>query len=436
MNYQESLDYIMNTARFGKKNGLENICRLLYRLGDPQKRLRCVHVAGTNGKGSVCAMTASVLREAGYKTALFTSPYLERFNERFNIDGEDLSDEKLAELATRVREAADAMEADGQGTATFFELVTAMGFLAFAEAKVDIAVIETGLGGRLDATNVLDSVLTVITAIGLDHTNVLGTTVEEIAREKAGIMKPGVPVVIYPQPYPEAYAELLGTAKALDCPVYTLREATVTSVSSGWQGQVFDLSYQGLQFKDLEIGLVGAHQCLNASTALITCLALRQALDLPLTEAQIRSGLAKARWPGRLEVIGEDPRVLIDGAHNPQGAEVLAATLHQLLPSGNAVLVSGVMATKEARPIARELASFAQMVIATTPPDSPKSLPADEWAECFEGMPLTVMTCDDPWQALETGRAMAKMKGVPLVVAGSLYLAGMTRRVVLGHSEK
>ena len=216
-------------------------------MGNPQMRFQAIHVAGTNGKGSVCAYLDAMLRAQGIHTGLFTSPYLERFTERIRIDGKEMEEDAFAEVCTRVRAAAEAMVVEGMTHPTFFELVTACGFLAFAEAGVQVAVVETGMGGRLDATNVLLPVLTVITAIGLDHTKVLGETVEEIAREKAGIIKPGIPVVVYPQPFDEAYVELLCAAKDREAPVYAVRDAAILVEDSGLEGQRFSMSFQGLE---------------------------------------------------------------------------------------------------------------------------------------------------------------------------------------------
>ena len=433
MDYCESVTYLESAARFGKKAGLDNIRRLLARLGNPQEQCHAVHVAGTTGKGSVCAMVEAVLRQAGCRTGLFTSPYLERFTERIRIDGQEIAPERVAAITSRVRQEAEAMAACGEGNPTFFELVTALGFCAFAEAQVEWAVIETGMGGRLDATNVLQSDLAIITAIGLDHTQVLGNTVEEIAREKAGIMKPGVPVVIYPQPYAEAYAELLAAAKDRGCPAYAVREATVLVEASGLAGQTFRLLYQGRAFPPLHIHMLGVHQCLNAATAALSCAVLAGPLGLPIQMEDIVQGLELARWPGRLEIIRTDPVVLLDGAHNPQGAQVLRRAVEDLLPSRNAIVVCGVMATKSARPIARELATFAQQIIATQP-DSPKALEASEWAACFEDLHIECMTLAAPMAALEVGLALARERQVPLVVAGSLYLAGAARSYLTTQS--
>jgi len=428
MNYTESVDFMIHASWFGsKKNGLENIRELLRRLGNPERELRFIHVAGTNGKGSVCAMMDSMLRQSGYRTGLYTSPYLERFPERIRVDGKEASEEAIARMATRVREEAEAMKREGFSHPTFFELVTACALLIYREEKVDAVVWETGLGGRLDATNVVMPEVTVITAIGLDHTNVLGDTVEAIAMEKAGIFKPGVPVVIYPQPFDEAYAVLLSRAKELGCPVYSAADARLVVEETGLFGQVFRMRYQGMNFGNFRLPLLGSYQPLNAATAILAAVVLDQSGVFSMNLDDMRRGIAQTRWPGRLEFISRDPVVLIDGAHNPQGAEELARYLHTLLPARDCVLVTGVMHTKDAFGIARVLARCAGDLVITEPRWE-KALPARDYAQDYTGLVRGNLTiCPEDEEALEKGLEIARAKGVPLVVAGSLYLAGAAR---------
>lgn len=427
MNYWESYEYVVNTPLFGsRKNGLDNIRELLRRLGDPQNHIRAVHVAGTNGKGSVCAFIDSILRAAGYRTGLYTSPYLERFTERFRIDGREIAQEDFARLATRVRAAAEAMQADGLTHPTFFELITAVCFLYFDESAVDIAVIETGLGGRLDATNVIHPALSVITSIGLDHIKVLGDTVAAIAREKAGIMKPGTPVVVYPQPDPEAWAELLAAARDVRAPIYSVADCQIVVRESGLDGQVFSLDCHGLHFPELHIGLLGRHQVLNAATAVLAAAVLAQSGEWAIGAEHIRAGLEATRWAGRMEVLCRDPFVILDGAHNPQGAQQLRRTFEDLFPAARAVLVCGILRTKQAGAMIREFAAIASEAIVTKP-ESDKASPCDELRGFFEREHVSVSVQPKAVEAFETGLARARQTGMPLVITGSLYLAGAAR---------
>ena len=430
MDYRQSVHYVENAGLFGAhKQGLDNVRALLSRLGNPQDQFVSIHVAGTNGKGSVCACLDAVLRQQGIRTGLYTSPYLERFTERIRLNGAEIAQEDFARIATQVREAADAMVADHLTHPTFFELVTACGFLAFAQSGVEVAVIETGLGGRLDATNVLNPALTVITAIGLDHTKVLGDTVEAIAREKAGIIKPGVPVVIYPQPFAEAYVELLQAARDREAPVYAVKDAALVVEETGLSGQRFTLGYQGLDLGSFTTGLLGAHQVLNCATAILASVVFSQLELFPLGIEAIRQGIGQTRWPGRLEIVCRDPLILLDGAHNPQGAQQLADAVNWVIPNHNGILLVGALKTKDADQVARILAPTAQTVITTRPPTE-KALSAKEMADAFEAQGKEAMVEEDLAAAIQLGIALARSKRCPLIVAGSLYLVGAVRSML------
>ena len=356
MNYTECVDYIQNAALYGsKKVDLEGIARLLSRLQNPHFSLKCIHVAGTNGKGSVCAMTERVLRESGYRTGLFTSPYLETFTERIRIDGQNIDEEAFAAIANRVISAAKEITSEGFIHPTFFELVTACAFIAFKDNKVDITVIEAGVGGLNDSTNVIDPLISVITNIGMDHMNVLGSTIEDIARKKAGIIKPGCPVVLYPQESPMAYTEVLMEARRQSAPLYSASDAKIMIHASGLDGQRFSVSYQGIKAM-LEISLLGRHQILNAATAFITLVVLKQSLGLnKITSESIIRGFKNAKWPGRLEIVHKnDPLIIIDGAHNRQAAKYLKDELLRLAVNQKFILLTGIMGTKDAEGIIEE----------------------------------------------------------------------------------
>jgi dihydrofolate synthase/folylpolyglutamate synthase len=388
MTYEQMLQRMFGLRRFGMRPGLDATRALLAALGHPERAFEAVHIGGTNGKGSTVALCESALRAAGLRTGSFTSPHLLRFTERIRLDGVEIAPERAAALAERVLVVA--------GEATFFEVVTAMAFVAFAEAGVDVAVVEVGLGGRLDATNVLDRVLaTVVTSIGRDHMDVLGNTTAAIAGEKAGIWKAGVPA-FYACDDAEAAAVLDG-------------EAARVGTTAARFGRDFDDA--GLP----PLGLHGAHQRRNAALARQALGALPAAVRPDATA--LATGFAAARWPGRLEWL--TPQLLVDAAHNEEGARALAAAL----PDGPWTLVVGVVADKDARAIVAPLAARAARVIAVAPP-SPRALPAAELAALVPGAEV----------ADDLGAALARTAGQPTVVAGSIFLVGEARRLVLGEA--
>ncbi len=424
MDYRESLSYVQSAKERGaQKQGLQNITELLRRLGNPEARFPCVHVAGTNGKGSVCALLESVLRAAGLKPGLYTSPYLESFPERIRVAGSEIDTADFARIATRVRTDAEAMAAEGLGEPTFFELVTACGFLYFAEQSVDVAIIETGLGGRTDATNVVVPLLSVITAIGMDHAASLGGTLETIAAEKAGILKPGVPCVLASGNPPPVVDIMSRKAAELGCTLHNCGGMETTPLETTLSGQSFDLAGPDIFLPGLSIALLGGHQLHNAAAAVRAAAALRAHFDIP--DQAIRAGLAAARWPGRMEVLRQEPPLLLDGAHNPHGAAALAACLSQLLGDRKACIVFAAMADKDAAGMAPLLATAAAQAITTQPPGHGGRMAhsAEHLAALFaaQGVPSRAIShWQDAIQAALSG-------GLPVVICGSLYLVGAAR---------
>jgi dihydrofolate synthase/folylpolyglutamate synthase len=383
------------------KLGLDRMQRALEELGRPERCAPAFHVAGTNGKGSVCAMLDAASRAAGLRTGLYTSPHLERFAERFQIDGVPITDEGLLglyeELKTRLPWAFD-----GPDALTFFELVTLIGFQYFARSKVDVMVIEVGLGGRLDATNVLTPLVTCITAIGLEHREFLGDTLAAIAGEKAGILKQGVPAVVARQ-HPEADATILRRAREVRAPLVL-------------EGRDFPPS-------DLPIGLRGEHQRSNAAVA-FRALEIAQASGLALSRAAAKEGIARVRWPGRLETIAQRPEIVLDGAHNPPAADALATACRDLFAGRRIHLVCGLLADKEVDPILDRLLPLATRFIATAP-GSPRAIPAADLAKHVRGrVPCEVANTST--EAMEIALRGAGPDDVVLV-CGSLYLVGEVR---------
>lgn len=399
--------------------GLERMRDLLDRLGNPQDRLRFVHVAGTNGKGSTCAFVERIMREAGFRTGLFTSPYIERFEERIRVNGRNISHDDLREVTLAVRDCAEAMDEHP----TEFELMTAVAFCHFAHKECDIVVCEVGLGGRLDSTNVISTVeASVIAPVALDHCALLGNTVGAIAREKAGIIKPGVAVVSAPQDA-EAAACLREVAAERGS---LLRCVDARAVS----GSNDDFAYGS--WSHMRVALAGSYQRVNAATALETVEALRER-GWAIPDDAVRAGLARASWPGRFEFMGHAPDIIVDGAHNEQGARVLAAELSARYSHARVVFVVGVLADKDYASMLDALVPLAAQMVCTEPPN-PRALPAAELAaavrQACERAGLRGAPDPEALPSIEAavarGRALVGPNDV-LVLCGSLYSVGAVK---------
>lgn len=414
-----ALDWLQSLPRLSGEPGLDRMKALLAALGDPQKRGRYVHVAGTNGKGSVAVFTANILQKAGFKTGLTISPYVLDFRERFQIDGQMIPPETLERLAAKVRAAAETLAE----TPVQFEAVTALALCWFDEEHCDVAVLETGLGSRFDATNAVENTLVAaITRIDLDHTELLGDTVEKIAAEKAGIVKPGCIAVTYPVQEKEAL-QAIAAACIREKADLVAPEAEDIHLR---RGGLFEnrMEYGGYE---VNLALPGAHQACNAAMAIEIALALwRQGLDIP--DDAILEGLEATRFPARIEVLRRQPLVLLDGSHNPAGAAALAATLGgQKLPQKPAAVL-GVLADKAAGEMLRALGESFSTIYAVTP-DCPRAMSAEALAELAarELPEVPVYPCADLGQALDT--ALGLPQGA--VVCGSLYLAAQARPMLL-----
>ncbi len=419
MNYEQALQQVNKRLRFGIKPGLERMAALMKKLDDPQEKLKFVHVAGTNGKGTVCTLIASVLRESGLVTGLNTSPYVLDFRERFQIDGEMISKEELTAEIEQVAAAADALEAEGQ-TVTEFEFVTAIALHWFAARRCDVAVLEVGLGGLLDATNVIPvPEAAVIMSVSLDHTAVLGDTLTQIATEKAGIIKPGGRVVVYPEQDDETWAVVRSTCREKGAELYIPCMNKVQTLEASIAGTEFALD--GLK---LRTPFLGEHQVKNAATALLALEILEQR-GFPVTEATIRQGFAKAFIPARMEILSRAPLCLLDGGHNPGCAAVLRDALLRFVP-GRRIAVMGIMADKDSREYLRLVGPLFQRVITVTPGVS-RSLPAEELAA------LAAEYCEaTPAETMEEAARLAleAVEDGSLVVCGSFYLAAEIRPIL------
>jgi dihydrofolate synthase/folylpolyglutamate synthase len=415
MTIEDALAFIHSSDWKGSRLGLERMRALMRLLGDPQETLKFIHVAGTNGKGSVCAMLSAILEASGRKTGMYTSPHLFKVNERMRINGTDISNKELAKAAERVKAAAELLE----DQPTEFEIITAMAFCHFEEHKCDVVVLETGLGGRLDATNVIPvPEVAAICSIGLDHTEVLGGTLEEIAGEKAGIIKKGCAVVAC-SGCSETEHVFWRVCKERQATLRKARFGDLRILSQTLDGQRIDWG----PYQSLAISLLGEHQARNAVMALETVEELRDQ-GWSIDEVAVRYGLAHAQWPARLEALNRDPLFLLDGAHNPQCVEMLAKSLPAFLKGEPAVFLTGVLAEKDYPQMMAQVAQFAK-AFACLAPESRRALSAGELAEYLKKQGAKAVACECVPQGIETALALAE--GGPVVAFGSLYLAGALR---------
>ncbi len=418
MNLSQALEFIHATSWQGSRLGLERIEELMKRLGNPEKQLKFIHVAGTNGKGSVCAMLSEILTQAGYTTGLYTSPHLFRINERMKVNGRDISDEELTDLARQVKPLVDGMS----DQPTEFERITAMALLYFQQKNCDVVVLEVGLGGRLDSTNIINAPdVAVITHIALEHTDVLGDTLTKIAMEKAGIIKPGAEVVLSRQTR-EVEDVVRRICAQRGCTLRVSDSAAQTPISHDLDGQIFDYRDR----KALRLRLIGNYQYQNAAVALDTVDVLREWRGYSIPESAVREGLLAVTWPGRFEILQKDPLVLVDGAHNPDGVRELAGGLAAYLPGRKLTMVMGVMADKDYDDMIRTVAPFAKEFIAVTP-ESERALPSA--ALCARIAELTGIPARSGGD-VKSGMAMAMDgKGPEDIVCafGSLYQVGEVR---------
>jgi len=426
MDYEQALKYIHGTYKFGSKLGLENITELLNRLGNPQEKFASIHVAGTNGKGSVTSMITHVLVQAGYKTGMFISPYLENFTERIQVNLKEIPRDDLARITQKVKQKVEDMVKEGFNHPTEFEIVTAIGFTYFAEVDVDIAVVEVGLGGRLDATNVLKPILSVITSISYDHMDILGDTLEKIAYEKAGIIKEGVPVVSYPQDL-EAAQVIRRVAAERKSQLTEVSPEQVRVKEQSFDMQVFDFTFEDQHYHNLKIKLPGDHQILNAATAL-TALMVARKNGVALNDGDIYAGLEKTVWPGRLEKLSDKPFIVIDGAHNASGANALAQAMKAYFKDRRIKLVLGILEDKEVEAIISSVCPLASEVIVTTP-DSPRAMPPERLAERVRAYCQNVSVEPNVERALDIAIQDLDEDDL-LLVSGSLYLIGKVRSYI------
>ena len=418
MNFQESENYIHSLYRKATP-GLDRMRQLLALLGNPEKQLKFVHIAGTNGKGSTAAMTASILQTAGYKAGLFTSPFIYRFNERTQINGQQIADEDVVRLVALVKEKADTMS----DYPTEFEFVTGMAMVYFLEQGCDIVVLEVGMGGLIDATNVIPAPeVAVITNIGLDHTDALGDTPEKIAANKAGIIKPGCHAVIY-RSSPSVEDVLEAVCRDKNVPLKKADFAGLKLLAHSLEGQQFDCGDR----KSLTLPLLGHHQLRNAAVVLSVIDALK-ARGWQISESHIYTGIQNVSWPGRFDIVGRDPLFIIDGGHNPQCIEALVENVRDYLTDRRVIVLTGVLADKDYGEMFRPVMPYVEQFVCVTP-NNPRKLEAGELAQHLQQAGAIATACDSIAQGVQKAISLSGKDGV-ILCFGSLYTIGDIKKAL------
>lgn len=429
MNYEQAVKYLEGLVKFGIKPGLERIEALCEGFGNPQKQIRSIHVTGTNGKGSTATFIACILQEAGYKTGIFLSPYVHDMRERIQIDGRMISKDEFAEIMTEIQPVADRLGKTELGEITEFEIKTLAAFLYFARQDVDFAVIEVGMGGRLDCTNVIEPLVAVITNVSLDHTDRLGETVEKIAFEKAGIIKTGAMVVTATDDE-DAWRVILDRAREQGAEVWRVMESSFKKTDSPsadmhirYTSKWGHFSVHGGEFhlQNLKPGLLGRFQHVNGATAVAAIVALRK-YEIKVPSRAISAGIANAYIPGRLEVLADRPKLIIDGAHNTDAALQLARAINESFRYDQMILVIGMLTTHPAENVLLHLAPMASKIIATQS-QWEKALPAEEMAQAARRFGDDVEVIERVPDAVNRAVEIAGEDGLVLVT-GSFYTIG------------
>jgi dihydrofolate synthase/folylpolyglutamate synthase len=425
MEFQEAMNYLQNLTKFGMNFGLGRITELLSRLGNPQNTLQIIHVGGTNGKGSTTVMLDSMLRAGGYRVGVFTSPHLHSYTERYKINGREIRHNIIAQFITAIRPHLENMVAEGFEHPTEFEVSTALAFMYFAQEQVDFLVLEVGLGGAIDSTNVVNPLLTIITNIGMDHMDYLGNTIAAIAGVKAGIIKPGIPVVTAAT-HQEALAVIQQVAKANNALLVQVGEQISWEVkSTSMEGLIMDWRGQNQNYNGLTLPLLGKHQAINAATALAALEVLLAAGIIKLNEQQIKAGLAATKWPARLEIVQSSPLVVIDGAHNLDGAQTLRQALQEFFRYENLILVIGMLGDKEREKVVAELAPLAKVVVVTKP-NSPRAGDWQSLADHVRQYVSQVYLFEDIHAAVDKGLSLTGSLDL-VCITGSLYMVAEAR---------
>ncbi|WP_042459243.1 bifunctional folylpolyglutamate synthase/dihydrofolate synthase [Neobacillus dielmonensis] len=422
--YQEALNWIHARLKLGIKPGLKRMEWMMERLDNPQTKMKTVHIGGTNGKGSTVTFLRSILQAGGYSVGTFTSPYIEQFNERISVNGKPISDQEILDLTNIIRPLADELENTELGGPTEFEVITAMSFYFFAHIQqTDIVLYEVGLGGRFDSTNIINPLVSIITNIGLDHVKILGDTYEEIAFEKAGIIKPSTPIFTGAK-HPGAFHVIKEQAMKQQAPLYHLGDDfMVTQHESKPRGEMFTLHWDGKMLEQLEISMIGQHQTENAALAVYAALYLQKTGWSNLTERTIREGLKTAFWPGRFEVLSQQPLIIIDGAHNNEGITALVNELTTRFPHQSIDIVFAALRDKPLNKMIARLDKIASH-LAFVSFDYPRAAKAQELLEISQSPDKVAV---EDWQSYLLEEIQQLPKERILVITGSLYFISQVK---------
>lgn len=428
MTYKEAMDYISSVGRFGSNYGLKRTFRLLELLGSPHEKIKLIHVAGTNGKGSTTAMVTKILRGLGYKVGMYTSPYLEEFEERIQINGENINKNTLVRLLEEVKIAINKVIEEGYEHPTEFEIITALMFLHFYNEKIDYGVIEVGLGGRLDSTNVLTPKVSVIASISLDHMNILGDNLKDIAKEKAGIIKEGVPVILYPQKK-EVEEVILKIAKENNSKVYLVKKEDGRLIHIDYESLYQNVEIEGYKSKyTIKLPLLGEHQILNLNVALNTIEVLCEQEQIKFDKKIVEKSLEDVKWIGRLEVLGKKPTIVIDGAHNIDGIKALRKNIEKYFKYNKIYLLLGILADKQVKEMIEEIAEIAEKIYALTPHSERAELSEDLKNEILKYNSNTI-AFESYEEAISSVLKEAKEEDL-ILISGSLYMIGDMRKII------
>lgn len=427
MNYEQAIAYIDDITGISAKIGLVRIKRILERLGNPQNNLKIIHVAGTNGKGSVCAMLASILMQMGNTVGLYTSPHLKCYNERYQINFTIISNREFANYMELIKQSCDEMVKDGEGQPTVFEVLTCLAFLYFAEKKVDYVVLEVGLGGRFDATNVIENpILSVITSIGKDHIEYLGNDLKQIAAEKGGIIKNNCPVVLSSQ-NESVYCVIKQICEEKRVKLYYAKQNHIKVLLQKLNKTIFSIKNEFLEYKSIELSLLGNYQIQNCATVLLACKVLA-CKGVSLDEKAVIEGIKTTHWAGRMELCAENPLLFVDGAHNYDGICALKETIQHYFKDKKVTFVVGILKDKEYEKMMDIILPFVHKIVITEP-DSKRKLNADSLKSLIVCYDKPIYECKEIKEALRCAKKITDEKDV-ICCAGSLYMVGKIKELL------
>lgn len=434
MKYKEAMKYIYEVGNFGSSYGLSRTFRILEFLDNPQKNLKLIHVAGTNGKGSVTSMVTSLLMEYGFKVGMYTSPFLESFEERIQINRKNIPKEKLAELVSRVKVSVDKVILEGYNHPTEFEIITCLMLLYFKEEEIDYAVIEVGLGGRLDSTNVITPILSIITSISYDHTNLLGNSLEDIAFEKAGIIKKKIPVILYPQ-RKEVLKVIQKVTKEKESKIIYINEEDAEFIDIISKEKIYQRVKVNLLEREIYINLplLGEHQITNLLVAIRAFIEVINIEKLKVSDEVIKKGIENVTWIGRLEVMSKNPLVVIDGAHNIQGIKTLKKNINKYFKYKDIYLLLGILADKEVDKMIEEIAPIATKIYALTPQSDRAKLSEDLKNEVIK-VNKNCIALNSYKEAYALALSEANNEDL-IIISGSLYMIGDMRKIIKKWKE-